>query len=336
MPLRVGSLNSFPCKSNLLTEEPGPRVEQKRLRVSTLASGDRLYPVVAAAITLLLVCITSWVLASSALAQRARPHVSVTCQGALPFSTSELIEAIQLRLPLMRINNKDKLPAVRVQGKEAGRAAIHVGSAHRVISLGGLANADAARVVALLALDLISNLQREASPKSPSVEMTKPRPKRSDTIFVGVSPRLSVGVSEWSPAFEPTLDLGLKITRNVFAFVEAGFTWIGTGEGEQAVTLIEIPARLGAALRYRWFELRAGVTLRPYFASGGKDDQGVLVGGGGSLRVLRKMTAWLTGYLAGGVDLFAVRKDFRVVQGETALRTSWVVPWLGVGAGWEG
>jgi hypothetical protein len=311
--------------------------ETKSARISTLAPRDRLLSVVAAAITLLVVCFASWILASSALAQQARPApVSVTCQGVLPFSTAELIEAIRLRLPLMQINQDDGLPAVRVQGKQAGRVAISVGPTSRVISLKDLSGADAARVVALLALDLISNnLQREAGPRAQSAVNDSKPAKAADTIFIGVSPRLAVGVSEWSPSFEPTLDLSLKISRRFSAFVEAGFTWVGVGEGPLAVSLVEIPARVGAAFRYRWFEARAGLTLRPYFLSGGDDDQGVLVGGGGSLRILRKLTAWLTGYLAAGVDLIAVRKDFQI-KGETALSTSWVVPWLGLGAGWEG
>lgn len=284
---------------------------------------------------MLSVFIFSLVLASSAQAQARR--VSVSCQGALPFTSVELTEAIQLRLPVMRIPGADALPAVRVQGRTPDRAAITVGPANRVISLKDLSGADAARVVALLALDLISNLQREVASSRPVGDVRKPHsPKRSNTVFVGVSPRLAVGVSEWSPTFEPTLDLGLKISRYVSVFVEAGFTWVGAGDGALAVSLVEIPARIGAAVRYRWLEARAGLALRPYLLSGGTDDQGVLVGGGGSLRVLRRMTAWLTGYLAAGVDLFATRKDFQVVKGETGLRTSWVVPWLGLGVGWEG
>ena len=61
----------------------------------------------------------------------------------------------------------------------------------------------------------------------------------------------------------------------------------------------------------------------------------MLVGGGGSLRILRRMTTWLTASLALGADFLTVRKDVRV-SNEPVLTTGWVVPWLGVGAGWEG
>ena len=144
-----------------------------------------------------------------------------------------------------------------------------------------------------------------------------------------------MGVSQWSPALEPTVDFNVKVSRHFRVYLEAGLTWAGGGEGERELTLVEIPLRAGAAFRYAWFEVRAGAALRPYFVSGAGDDQGVLAGGGLGLYFRRVFTRWLTGYAAVGVDLFHERKEFRV-GGETVLTTGWAVPWLGLGAGWQG
>jgi hypothetical protein len=282
-------------------------------------------------IALLLV---SLLLASTAL---ARVTVQVTCRGPLPFSTAELIEAIELRLPLMRIDRRRALPAVEVEAAAADRAAITVGGSRHALSIEGLAGAAAARVVALLALDLISSQQRDSEPRAQEPEPL-PAPRPSNLVFVGVSPRLTVGVSEWAASFEPTLDLGVRLTRRFFVYVESGFTWTGAGEGKRALTLVEIPVRVGVAFRYAWLEARAGAALRPYLVSGAREeyeDQGLLAGGGLSLRALRSLTSRLVGYLAVGIDILTKRKAYSV-GGDPALSTSWVAPWVGLGAGWQG
>jgi hypothetical protein len=268
----------------------------------------------------------------------AERPIKVTCRGVLPFSSAELLEAIHLRLPLMRIDRTAALPAVHVQGQGQGQAsdrvAITVAGARRVLSIKDLSGAEAARIVALLALDLVLNQQRSEERE------VKPEPRApSDLVFVGVSPRLTLGVSDWSQTFEPTLDLGLRIGRRFFLYIEGGFTWIGAGEAERELNLLEVPVRAGVAyrlpFRFAWFEARAGGALRPYFVSGAGRDSGVLAGGGVSMRIARRFSAWLLVYLALGVDFFTLRKAFSV-GGEPALTTGWVTPWLGLGAGWEG
>ena len=279
----------------------------------------------------------SLTLASVALAAEYR-SVSVVCRGALPFDQKKLLAAINLRLPLMRIDLRGNLPVVEVRVVAQDRASITVGSSRRVISLRGLSGMDAARIAALLSLDLISNQQKTVARRPSPGQGTS----ASDFLFVGISPRISLGVSQWDPSFEPTVDLNMKISRNFLVFVECGFTWTVAGEDQRELTLMEIPLRAGVAFRYRWFEARAGVVLRPYFFSKGSevgsapgDDQGVLVGGGLGLFFRRVLSRRLTGYAAVGLDLFSNPKEFRV-GGKTALTTSWAVPWMGIGAGWQG
>lgn len=271
----------------------------------------------------------SMTLSSLALAAEYRP-ASVVCRGPLPFGTEQLLAAINLRLPLMSVDLKGQTPAVEVRALPPQRVTIQVGSSRRVISLAGLSRADAARVVALLALDLISHHQRP-SPSQPA-ETAAVAPGR---LFMGLSPRLAVGASEWSAAFEPTLDLGWMVSRRWLLFIEVGFTWTTEGEDPRQLTLTEVPLRLGAGFRHGWFEVRAALALRPYLVTGAGEDQGVLVGGGLGFHFRRRLRRWLVGYAAVGADLLSSRKEFRV-GGETTLVTGGVVPWLGIGAVWQG
>ncbi len=271
--------------------------------------------------------LVSQTLASVAMAADHAP--AVACEGPLPFTRQDLRAAIRLRLPLMRLEGQ-QLPRVVVRAVSTGRASITAGNARRVISLHGLSREDAARVAALLALDLLSNQRGRTSRPPPP-----PPREASDLLFIGVSPRISVGVAQWSAAFEPTVDLNIKLSRFLLVFVEVGVTWAGGGEGDRALTLLEVPVRAGAALRWRWIEARAGLALRPYVVSEAGEDSGALVGGAVGLHFRRVLSRWLAVYAAVGVDLFPQRKEFRVGN-EAVLTTSWAVPWLGIGAGWQG
>jgi len=297
----------------------------------------RLYTVMVhlcAALLLLLV------LVPVAVAAEGR-SIQVTCQGPLSFSQAELERALRLRLPLMRLPAQGELPAATVQALPPHRAVIVVGGAggtsRRFVSLKDLSGADAARIVALLILDQAANLSRSPERESTSTleEPIPGLPAPSDFIYVGISPRLSLGVREWAPAFGPTVDVAVRVYSLLLAFVEAGFTWTTAGDGEEELTLYEVPVRAGLGLRYRFFEARLGAVIRPYWVTGAGDDSGVLAGGSLGLHFRRVLTGWLTGYVAAGVDLLTPRKDFRV-DGETVMTTSWAVPWVGLGAGWQG
>ena len=272
-------------------------------------------------------------LASVALAAEQRSRaLSVTCRGPLPFDQQQLSAAIQLRLPLMKLKPRAGLELIKVKALPRDRASITAGASSRVVSLKGLSSADAARIVALLTLDLISSQQHAATPPQPPAARD---PRGADRFFVGLSPRISLGVSQWSPTFEPTIDAGVKVSRHFLVYFEGGITWADAGAGETELNLLEVPLRLGAGFRYSWFEARAGAALRPYFVSGAGQDQGVLAGGTVGLYFRRAFGHWFAGYAALGVDFFALRKEF-TVGGEGAISTSWAVPWLGLGAGWQG
>ena len=273
-------------------------------------------------------------LALAGLALAADSHaVRVSCQGALPFDRETLQRAVDLRVPLLRLPKGPRATRAEVLGRDAGEAIIMVGGSSRTVSLRGLSGKDAARIVALLVLDLASNLRESNVPAEPKPPAVAPAP--SDRVAVSLSPRLAVGAREWSASFEPTVDLAVKVSRLFLVFAEAGFTWTAAGDGDRKLTLMQIPVRAGAGLRYRWFEARASVALRPYLVSGAGDDSGVVVGGGLGLSLRTRLTRWLVGHASAGVDILSRRKEFRV-NGDTVMTTSWAVPWVGVGAGWQG
>ena len=271
------------------------------------------------------------------LARAAEDHViRVTCHGALPFGQDALVRALKLRLPLMRLPGDGGLPPALVRALPPHRAVIIVGTSRRFVSFEDLAGPAAARIVALLILDLASNLQKlsDSGVEEPLPEAPAPA-STTDFFYLGISPRLSLGARQWAPAFEPTVDLAVKVSRLFLIFVEGGFTWTTAGDGDTKLTLMEVPVRVGAGLRYRWFEARLGGVLRPYWVSGAGDDSGVLAGGGVGLHFRRPLTSWLAGYVALGLDLLTPRKEFRV-NGVNVMTTSWALPWVGLGAGWQG
>lgn len=276
---------------------------------------------------LLFVCL----LASVARAAEPR-SLRVTSTGDLPFSQADLKMALKLRIPLVKFAKDGLLPVAEVRAMPGGRAVITVGDARRSVSLAGLTGPDAARIVALLILDLASTIQ-----SADDAEQAKPAPPAppSDRVTVAISPRLSLGARQWAAAFEPNLDLAVKVSRLFLLHVEAGFTWTVAGDGAAKLTLLEVPVRAGAGLRYRWFEARVGLALRPYWVSGAGEDSGALVGATVGLYFRRLFSRWLVAYAAVGVDLFSRRKTFRV-DGDTVMTTGHAVPWLGLGAGWQG
>ena len=81
----------------------------------------------------------------------------VVCTGPLPFSADEVQEALIPRWHLL-----GRVPVVGVRA-ERGRTLVSVGAAEREVDLGGRMGEEAARLVAIIALDLALNVWRRDS-----------------------------------------------------------------------------------------------------------------------------------------------------------------------------
>jgi len=251
----------------------------------------------------------------------------VVCAGELPFSRAEIQEALSARWHLL-----GRESSVVVCG-EGGRASVQVGAARREVDLGGRAGEDAARLVAVLALDLA---QGDGAPTSVAVAFAPPAPARRDGLPVHLAATLLVpwGQPGWRAHAEPTLDVAAEVAWGLGPFLTAGYRRIEVGEGATALNMDEIPVRAGLAARRRWLELRVGGTVRPHLVSGAGSYRGAVWGGTFSGVARWRFASRLALVFAAGLELFRNRVVFRVGN-ENVITTSWLAPWLGAGLAWD-
>jgi hypothetical protein len=255
-----------------------------------------------------------------------REDAKVVCAGELPFSQAEAQAAFRARSHLL-----GRASHVVVRG-EGGRALVEVDGARREVDLGGWAGEEAARLVAVLALDLAEAdgpaiAARALAPAAP----TAPALRR-----VGGAGSLLVpwGQPGLLAHAEPTAELAAEVAFGVGPFVSAGYRRIEAGEGTAALRMDEIPVRAGVAARRQWFEVRLGGTVRPHIVSGAGSYRGALWGGTASGSARWRLASQWALVLSAGVDVFRNRFVFAVGR-DTVLSTAWLSPWLGAGLSWE-
>jgi len=243
--------------------------------------------------------------------QAAAERAIVVEAAQAPFEAGQLETAIRMRVP------RDGAPLhVRVVSTERG-VEIEVRGSVREVDLAGLHGAEAARLVALAADDLMLDDLATAPALAPA----------HDTLRVGV-----VGsVAAWDSAL-PGIALDLVVPRDGWsAALDIGGARLASTSVAATAAVIRATAGVGG----RWYELRGGLTLVPLFVSSGLGDQTVLVGAGASGRLFAPLGGHTRGVLAAGVDVFATRTEYRLA-GVTALATPRSSPWLaaGVEVGW--
>jgi hypothetical protein len=267
--------------------------------------------------------------ASSAPAER-----QVVCTGPLPFSQEEVQRALLARWHLL-----GDVSVVRVRA-EGGRTLVQVGAVEREVNLEGLGGEEAARVVAVMALDLAqagTPLAVSSSPASVSTSADPaptPSSKRRHPFRAGL---LLLGPFDQSGLLahlEPTLDAGWELVPGFGAFVTAGYRQASAAGVSSSLVLRELPLRAGLALRTRWLELRAGGIVQPRFVDGPRSYRTTSWGAAVSLVARLALTSKLALMLAGGLDLFHARMIF-AVDNDASLTTPWLAPWVGAGIALE-
>jgi hypothetical protein len=245
-------------------------------------------------------------------ARQARAERAIVVEATqAPFQPAQLESAIRMRVP------RDGAPLhVRVVTTEHG-VEIEVRGSVREVDLAGRSGAEAARLVALAADDLMLD---DLAP-TPAVE------PRRQTVRVGVMG----SVTAWDSAL-PGLGIDLVAPRHGWlAAIEVGGARLASGGLDATAAEIRATAGVGGG----WYELRGGITLAPLFVTTGAGDQTLLVGAGASGRVFAPIGGGLRAELAAGVDVFATRTEYRIA-GMTALTTPRSSPWLAAGleVGW--
>ena len=261
----------------------------------------------------------------------------VVCTGPLPFSAEQLQEALVARWHLL---GRAAVVGVRA---ERGRTLVRVGAAEREVDLGGRAGEEAARLVAVIALDLAQDGGSFAVSRSPAASVSASAPSESERAAPRQSRRaFRAALSVLSPfdqsgviaRVEPTLGAAFDVARGFGAFVTAGFRRASTGDAGTSVVLQELPVRAGAAFRLPWLELRAGGLARSRFVEGPRSYRDVAWGAAVSVATRLALSPSVALELAGGFDIFRTRMVFAVNE-DVFLTTPWLSPWLGAGLAWE-
>jgi len=261
----------------------------------------------------------------------------VVCTGPLPFSADEVQEALRARWHLF---GRAAVVGVRAEG---GRTWVRVGPVEREVNLEGRAGEEAARLVAVIALDLAQDGAPSPVVTSPPASVSAPASPGSHQAPPPQDRRLfRVGLSLLSPfdqsgviaRVEPTLAAAYEIVPGLGAFVTAGFRRATAADAGNSVVLQELPVRVGAALRTRWLEMRAGGLARSRFVEGPRSYRAVAWGGTLSVATRLSLSRRVALELAGGFDIVRTRMVFAVRE-DVVLRTPWFSPWVGAGIAWE-
>jgi hypothetical protein len=236
---------------------------------------------------------------------RAERAIDVEAAGA-PFAPEELVAALRVRI------SADGAPVrIRVTAIDQG-VRIESHGAVRDVPLADLHGGDAARLVALAADDLLLDDLAAPPPSLP----------RARTTTLGVLG----GAAAWDGTLgDLAVDLAMPRGPLVLA-VEADVARMFGG----TLAMTAATLRATAGVRTGWLELRGGLTLLPLFVTTGAGDATVLVGAGASARVHVPVTSSVSGVLAGGIDAFATRTEYRIT-GMPAMTTPRWAPWFALG-----
>jgi hypothetical protein len=271
--------------------------------------------------------------------QAAPPERQIICTGPLPFSCEEVQEALLARWHLL-----GGVSVVRVRA-EGERTWVQVGRVEREVNLEGRRGEEAARIVAVIALDLAqAGTPFAVSPPPPSSSevSVSAAANREAPSSIARGSALRAGLLLLSPfdqsglvaRLEPTLEAGWEVVHGFGPFVTAGYRQARSADASSSLVLREVPLRAGVALRKRWLELRAGGIARPRFVEGPRSYRTISWGAAFSVAARFALTSHIALVVAAGVDLFRTRMVFAVNDGAT-LTTPWLVPWGGAGIVWE-
>jgi len=289
----------------------------------TLVAGPRAERIFSfrRALRRLTVGVSPWIFAGlvvTCATRRAYADRSITVdeQATAPFAPQELAAAIRVRIATegspVRIRVTPTATGVRIETR--GEA--------RDVELGELRGADAARMVALVANDLLVDDLAAPAPPAPTAILARgAAPEAHAPAELGVLGN----VSGWDGMLGG-LALDLAIPRGHWALTfEAG----GGELIESSLHLLAGVVRVAPALRIQGLELRAGVTLAPLLVTSGVGDQTVLAGANASVRMRVPVATGIHAILAAGIDAYATRTQYQIDA--MTIATPWLAPWVGAG-----
>jgi hypothetical protein len=248
-------------------------------------------------------------------------------QGAgLPFDESELVEAVALRAPAQAAANGVVTVAVTPSGP--GRVAIDTGGRRIEAEVGPRTGREAARLVALLVIDV----------SLPSLALAEergaPAPGR---LSLFATPCLNFGLSDAGVSFEPTLGMQWRLADRLGLVLSLGYARALAVDraGARVLTFDTVPLRAGLAWSVGSFGLQAGLLARGFRAAGVVAALGTRQGGWAAASWSLPLRGALRPFAIVALDAYA--EKLRLDRaGRPMLSAGYLAPWAGLGLAWNG
>lgn len=255
------------------------------------------------------------------------PVFDVVCEGALPFSRSELEAALRPRSRLLGpAADGPSVRRVLVRALGNGMVGIEVGSGKREVQLQGATGEAAARVVALLTVE--TSAETTAHAAAPPASRA---PRAWEALTVSAQMLVPFVADGWTATAEPTLVVGVPVWARIGVGFSVGTSSVFAYGQRAALQLRQIPVRGGVGYAATpWLDVQLSGVARSYAVSGGGSDTGVHWGATASVTAYRQITDHVAVAVSAGVDGMRNRTEFRV-DDRPQLTTNWLVPWVGAG-----
>jgi len=271
--------------------------------------------------------------------------------GAAPVSAGELQAALGLRLPVVTEPSVDAVE-VTVTSPQPGQLEIATEGRLRRVELGAATGADAARLVALIIVDVVRSAAAPFPSAAPVMGVTAAGPRSGamgPPLAVAAALGMGVRTTDAGPGFAPglevRLDLGLRGRLLLSGALERAEVTVngrpGAGGGVLAAT--SVPLRAGAGVRFGWAEVRAGAVARPYWLTGIDAQSGALWGGFLAGVVELPTRGRLAAFAIAGLDFvprpvaFAFPRPVALAAGDQRILTfQTFAPFFAVGGVWRG
>ena len=281
-------------------------------------------------------------LAQTAGARAERPvRLALPNAETLPFAASELSAAVGLRAQV--VTGADAAPdavEVDVTSTEVGWVEVASGPRRRRVEVSGVSGPDAARLVALIVVDVV----RAEMPLPAAAAVAVSLPPETTAPARGGSPSrfalaaiagLGVRTTDAGIGMMPTLEGQLRLTNHMRIVLSAAFeraeVVVRQAPADGKVALTMFPLRLGAGLRLGWAELRAGALARLYTVSELAADGGVVWGGFAAVTAAWPTRGAVSGFGIVGVDFHPQVLALTLAQ-QPVLTLHTLAPFVGVGA----
>jgi hypothetical protein len=226
--------------------------------------------------------------------------------------------------PVLVVVERARFDRLRVTTRAA-----HSGERTSEVLVGSRRGAEAARLAALVAVDLVAVSPEDLS--APELAAAAPREGR---WLLGLGLQGGRGLAG-AAGFEPTASITLLAGSSVGAGVSVGYATTAGERGELYARMHAFPLRAYLRLSAGRFAFQAGPLVRPFLATGGADREArVLFGGAAAARLELPLAGAFGAAVALGAAVVPRRVDVRVA-GRRLFVTEAILPFAGVSLTWR-